>query len=129
MKYSIKSVYSIFIVLIFTMSFVGTSIQAGNTVYAQSNLPAQRGSGLAEQLIGQAQSSTQDSICASGDETLASCNNLAFSLNCNSDNGDECSTGGNIPNPPTEMAQLTIIKNVECNSAEGQPSGGPFVII
>ena len=40
----------------------------------------------AEQLIGQSTSTEQAALCSSGNDTLASCNNVALSLNLNEGN-------------------------------------------
>ena len=82
--------------------------------FAQNNALGQDGNGDAEQLIGQSQLTGQAAECLSDANTVASCNNVGLSLNCN---GDECGSSN-----PGQRATLTVIKQVDCESSGGEPT-------
>jgi hypothetical protein len=84
----ITSLLTLFVMAAILVS-MNTSIS-----YAQNNALSQSGNSKAEQAIEQAQSSSQDSQCVSGDITALSCNNLGLQVQRNGD-GD-----GEEPNPP-----------------------------
>ena len=79
-------------ILLVSVGLYGSNM---NLSYAQNQALSQSGNSEAEQEIEQAQSSSQDSQCVSGDITALSCNNLGLQLQRNGDDDN-----GNGPNPP-----------------------------
>jgi type II secretory pathway pseudopilin PulG len=89
--------YSILMaVLLVSVGLYGSNI---NTLYAQNNALSQSGNSEAEQAIEQAQSSSQDSQCVSGDITALSCNNLGLQVQRNGDDDN----GNEPPVPPHDV--------------------------
>jgi hypothetical protein len=84
-------------VLLVSVGLYGSNM---NPIYAQNNALSQSGNSEAEQAIEQAQSSSQDSQCVSGDITALSCNNLGLQVQRNGD--DDNGNGPNPPNPPDD---------------------------
>ena len=79
--------YLVAIIPIFIMMTLAPALMAGNgNVLAQSN---------AEQAIEQAQSSSQEALCASGVITALSCNNISSQTQNNTGNNALAQQGGN----------------------------------
>src|ERR1044071_1619499 len=85
---------------LFVMAAILVSMNT-STSFAQNNALSQSGNSKAEQAIEQAQSSSQDSQCVSGDITALSCNNIGLQVQRNGDDdgkkppvppGDKCPT-------------------------------------
>ena len=112
MKQFTNYLYAIFLALTLSIGFGASNIYT--TAFAQNNALGQDGNGNAEQFIGQSQSTGQAAECLSSADTVASCNNVALSLNCN---GDECESSD-----PGERATLTVIFEVDCESTDGTPT-------
>ena len=85
-------------VLLVSVGLYGSNM---NQIYAQNNALSQSGNSEAEQAIEQAQSSSQDAQCVSGDITALSCNNLGLQVQRNGDD-DNGNGGEHPPNPPGE---------------------------
>ena len=112
MKQSTNYLCAIFLALTLSIGFGASNIYT--TAFAQNNALSQDGNDKAEQSIGQSQTTGQAAECLSRADTLAPCNNVALSLNCN---GDECGSSN-----PGERATLIVIFEVDCESTDGTPS-------
>ncbi len=85
MKQPTKYLYTMFLVITLSIGFGAQNIYTA--AFAQNNALDQDGNDNAEQIIGQSQLTDQAAECSSDSNTVASCNNVGLSLNCN---GDEC---------------------------------------
>ena len=112
MKQLTNYLYTMFLALTLSIGFGASNIYTA--AFAQNNALGQDGNGDAEQLIGQSQLTGQAAECLSDAYTVASCNNVGLSLNCN---GDECGSSN-----PGQRATLTVIKQVDCESSGGEPT-------
>jgi hypothetical protein len=83
-------------ILLVSVGLYGSNM---NLSYAQNNALSQSGNSEAEQAIEQAQSSSQDAQCVSGEVTALSCNNLGLQLQRNGDDDN----GGEPPKPPVDV--------------------------
>ncbi|HSA74690.1 MAG TPA: hypothetical protein VLE21_00715 [Candidatus Nitrosocosmicus sp.] len=96
-----------------------------NLSYAQNNALSQSGNSEAEQAIEQAQSSSQDTQCVSGEVTALSCNNLGLQVQSNGDDDDN--GGENPPNPPDDRCSEAYVWDVtttaEPENGDGVPVG------
>ena len=109
-------------VLLVSVGLYGSNM---NQIYAQNNALSQSGNSEAEQAIEQAQSSSQDAQCVSGDITALSCNNLGLQLQRNGDDDN----GKEPPVPPGEKGcpedtvwDVTVREDPETDE-RGVPNG------
>ena len=93
-------------ILLVSVGLYGSNM---NLSYAQNQALSQSGNSEAEQAIEQAQSTSQDAQCVSGEITALSCNNLGLQLQRN-DDGD----GGEPepPNPPDDRCPVAYVWDV-----------------
>lgn len=110
-------------VLLVSVGLYGSNM---NPIYAQNNALSQSGNSEAEQAIEQAQSSSQDSQCVSGDVTALSCNNLGLQVQRNGDD-DGGVNPPNPPNPPDDRCSVDYVWDVtttaEPEKGDGVPEG------
>jgi hypothetical protein len=76
------SVMSIFVAAALLGSLVAVSSTIDNQAFAGGDGKKKK-SNESVQVLEQSTATGQDSVCDSGNDTIASCNNLAFSLNLN----------------------------------------------